>query len=241
MLQILWWIYLKLALQMTRHTPGIMPSSFVRGHLDQVLAHIGPRQCPREKDGLEEFLGSETKLLRLTLGDSNHDALFLFIVPFCSILFHYILHVIIPDHSWLFLSILSILPFCPCSFSVYWCLWATCIGCNKATVESILSREISGVTHRYWPLHISNPRCVCLNFMPARPSAQEPGICPTWAGLRMRGSLVEVKVSLDSLAYRLEDLAAREHALRAQEAARSGTNQGISLPKNATCLQTFLA
>lgn len=29
-----------------------------RGHLDQVLAHIGPRQCPREKDGLEEMRGS---------------------------------------------------------------------------------------------------------------------------------------------------------------------------------------
>lgn len=48
----------------------------------------------------------------------------------------------------------------------------------------------------------------------------------------MRGSLVEVKASLDSLACRLEDLATREHALRAQEVARSGTNEGMSLPKN---------
>jgi hypothetical protein len=94
--------------------------------------------------------------------------------------------------------------------------------------------------------------------MPARPSAREPQHIltslqepilfqqahapspaliapPGHTGLRMRGSLVEVKASLDSLACRLEDLATREHALRAQEVARSGTNEGMSLPKNATC------
>lgn len=58
---------------MTSHTTGVMPRSFVRGHLDQVLAHIGPRQCPREKDGLEEFLGSEAELVQLTLGNASHD------------------------------------------------------------------------------------------------------------------------------------------------------------------------
>ena len=121
----------------------------------------------------------------------------------------------------------------------YSTFWAICICCGRAAAVRWTHfvekgpRGISGVLKN----HSTSRSCFCSNrrMLPAWHWLPHLGI--PW--LRMRGSLVEVKTSLDSLAYRLDDLAAREHALRAQEVARSGTNEGMSLPKNATCWQIF--